>query len=36
MTQPERCMIEEAHVITGLPERTLQSLSARGEIRHRR
>lgn len=32
MTQPERCMIEEAHLITGLPERTLQSLSAQGEI----
>jgi hypothetical protein len=32
MTQAERCMIEEAHLITGLPERTLQSLSARGEI----
>ena len=32
MTQPERCMIEEAHLITGLPERTLQSLSARGEV----
>ena len=30
--QPERCMIEEAHLITGLPERTLQSLSAQGEI----
>jgi hypothetical protein len=32
MTQPERIMIDEAHMITGLPERTLQSLSARGEI----
>ncbi len=32
MTQTERCMIEEAHLITGLPERTLQSLSAQGQI----
>lgn len=32
MTEAERCMIEEAHLITGLPPRTLQSLSARGEI----
>lgn len=32
MSEAERCMIEEAHMITGLPERTLQSLSARGEI----
>ncbi|GAA0729799.1 hypothetical protein GCM10009106_08370 [Sphingomonas japonica] len=32
MTQPERVMIDEARMITGLPERTLQSMSARGEI----
>lgn len=32
MAQAERCLIEEAQNITGLPPRTLQSLSARGEI----
>lgn len=32
MTLTERCLIEEAHLITGLPERTLQSLSAQGQI----
>jgi hypothetical protein len=32
MAQAERVMIDEARMITGLPERTLQSLSARGQI----
>jgi len=32
MTAPERVLIEGAARITGLPSRTLQSLSARGEI----
>jgi hypothetical protein len=32
MAQAERCKIDEAVYITGLSERTLQNLSARGEI----
>jgi excisionase family DNA binding protein len=32
MSQPERIMLPEAAEITGLPDRTIQALSQRGEI----
>lgn len=32
MSAPERCKVDEAMLVTGLERRTLQNLSARGEV----